>query len=212
MKRLLISAATLLILSPMPAMSGEDPFLGEIMLHGGTYCPQGWEEADGRLLPIVDHQALFALYGCAYGGNCTTDFALPNLRGRVPIGVGTGPGLTTRVRGQSGGQESVELSIPEIPAHTHSLANVTLKGTVQTSSSDGTTNVPSGKALSDSNRTSVYSDGALDSTLVANSVSVSGQSGDAVAATGGNQAHNNMPPFVTLRYCVALEGSFPPRS
>lgn len=211
MKRLLLSSAILLILSPTPAMSGAEPFIGEIMLIGGSYCPEDWAEADGRLLSVATDSALFVLYGCRFGGDCVANFALPDLRGRAPIGAGTGPGLTARARGELGGQESVELLITQIPAHTHSLSNVTLKGTVQASSSAGTTNVPSGKALSDSNRTSLYSDGSLDSTLAANSVSVAGQSGDAVAATGGNQAHNNMPPFLTLRYCVALEGIFPPQ-
>ncbi len=210
MNRLTLVALTALLLSLIPCESkAQDPFIGEIRLMGTSYCPQDWAEADGSLLNVAEYDALFSLFNCTFGGDCQTTFALPDLRGRVPVGIGAGPGLTPRNLGTLGGSEAEGLSISQMPIHRHSLSGVTLKGTVQVSSSAGTTNAPSGKALSDSNRTSLYGDGSLDSSLVADSVSVSGQSGDEVAASGGGQPHNNMPPYIALRYCVALKGTYP---
>lgn len=212
MKRLALVAITALLFTLMPVdTQAQEPFIGEIRLMGTSYCPQNWAEADGSLLQVSQYAALFSLYDCEFGGNCTTTFALPDLRGRVPVGIGAGPGLTPRNRGTIGGAETEILSVSQLPTHKHSLSDVTLKGTVQVASSAGTTNAPSGKALSDSGRTSLYSDGTLDASLIAGSVSVSGQSDDEVAAAGESQPHNNMPPFVALRYCVSLDGIFPER-
>src|SRR5262249_11757094 len=116
------------LLVPLGARAGNEPFLGELMLTGYNFCPQGWAAANGQLLPINQNQALFSLLGTYFGGNGQTTFALPDLRGRTAIGVGQGPGLTDRVVGEQGGAETVTLSTAEMPAHTHAAFGSTLAG------------------------------------------------------------------------------------
>jgi microcystin-dependent protein len=126
-KALSIVAFYLLGLLSLPVHSAfaQDPFIGEIRLFGYTYCPRGWIEADGQLLPISQNEALFSLYGTTYGGDGRTNFALPDLRGRAPIHVGQGPGLSSYPLGQSGGAETVTLSVEQMPAHEHTFTELT---------------------------------------------------------------------------------------
>lgn len=161
-----------------------DPFIGEIMLLPYNFAPRGWAFCNGQLLPISSNTALFSLLGTTYGGDGRTTFGLPDLRGRAAISSGTGPGLSNRPLGQRGGQEDVTLTTPEMPAHDHDI----VLGAGGPSSGTG------GQHPQISNL----------STNSGDSISTSG--------VGGGQAHNNMPPFLALNYCIALVGIFPSRS
>ncbi|MFK7696733.1 phage tail protein [Paenibacillus sp. HJGM_3] len=162
-----------------------DPYIGEIRIFGFNFAPDGWALCDGQLLPISSNTALFSLLGTQYGGNGTTHFALPDLRGRVPIGQGGG-----FVVGQSGGEPTHTLSVPELPSHSHDAMG----------STDG-----ANSALP-VNRT-----WALANNLAYHETVNAPMNPAAIASVGGNQPHNNMQPFLTLNFCIALEGSFPPR-
>jgi microcystin-dependent protein len=161
-----------------------EPFLAEIRLMSFEFAPKGWAQCNGQLLPINQNQALFSLLGTTFGGDGRVNFALPDLRGRVPIHVGAGHTL-----GERGGEQAHTLSISELPSHAH---------LVQATGATGTTPVPTGNVLADSPSQLYAPPGAttmLDSSSVTN--------------TGGTQAHLNMQPFLTLNFCIALQGIFP---
>lgn len=169
-----------------------DPFVAEIRMFGFNFAPKGWAFCDGQLLPISQNTALFALLGTYYGGDGKATFALPNLQGSVPIGVGQGPGLTPRDLGESGGAEAVSLTQAEIPAHTHVLA-------VSEDRTDELTS-PSGK---------LPPGGGVD--MYASGPGLAQMSPHAVAPTGIGAPHDNMMPHLHLNFCIALQGIFPPR-
>jgi microcystin-dependent protein len=172
-----------------------DAFVGEIQIYAFGFPPRGWALCNGQLLPISQNQALFALLGTNYGGNGTTNFALPDLRNRVPIHPGTGTGLSGYVQGQTGGQGTVTVTQAQLPVHTHALGVV--------ASVPGNTSNPVGNRLgvAPAGIGSTYS-GAGNAT----------GSTAATAAQGGGQAHTNLQPFMTLNFCIALQGIFPSRN
>ncbi|MGO4497993.1 phage tail protein [Paenibacillus sp. 2RAB27] len=172
-----------------------DQYLGEIRIFPFNFAPTGWVQCNGQILPIQQYAALFSLLGTTYGGNGSTNFALPNLQGRVPLHPGQGPGLSEYVLGQSAGETSVTLLLSEIPAHSHAVQYGT-SGFAQES--------PTGQLLMDiqSRR------GAAAYTEKTNLKPMGPQ---AVAPTGNNQSHNNMQPYLTLNFCMATQGIFPPR-
>ena len=161
-----------------------EPFLSEVRLMSFEFAPKGWALCNGQLLPINQNQALFSLLGTTFGGDGRVNFALPDLRGRTPIHVGSGHTL-----GERGGEQAHTLSIAELPQHTH-----VLNGT----SSAGTALIPTGNLLAKANLPA-YS-GATN--LVA-------MAPDSVPNVGGSQAHLNMQPFLTISFCIALQGIFP---
>jgi len=177
--------------------SASDPYVGEIKLFPGsifgTLQDNGWRACDGSLLPISEYEVLYTLIGTTFGGNGVTTFALPDLRGRIPIGAGQGPGLTNRILGQMGGEETVTLTTNQIPAHSHTL-NV--------SSQIGTTKNPVGNYIA-ANLEGVpqFASGATES------MSASGMSN-----AGGSQPHENMPPFLAINYMISLFGVYPSQS
>jgi microcystin-dependent protein len=175
------------------------PFLGMLVMYGLNFQPRGWAFCDGRLLSIANDSALFALIGTYYGGDGQTTFALPDLRGRVPIGVGQGPGLSNRVMAEMAGNENVTLLATQIPSHNHSFAVNNTDATVVAPIA----NVNFSKPI-DINKdiTMVYN--AINPTIALHSNTVSNST--------GNQPHNNMMPYLTLNYCIALEGIFPSRN
>lgn len=161
-----------------------EPFLSEIRIMSFVFPPKGWALCNGQLLPINQNQALFSLLGTTFGGDGRVNFALPDLRGRTPIHVGSGHTL-----GERGGEQAHTVSIAELPTHTH-----VMNGT----GNDATVNVPTNAALAKSSGR-LY---GAPTNLVALAPS-------AVTNTGGSQAHLNMQPFLTLSFCIALQGIFP---
>jgi microcystin-dependent protein len=169
-----------------------DPFVAEIRVFPFNFAPKGWAWCDGQLLPISQNTALFSLLGTTYGGNGKSNFALPDLQGRAVMHPGQGPGLSLHNLGEAGGSEAVTLLETEIPSHTH-----TLKG----SNTLGDTPSPQGNTLA--RYANAYQQDS-SSNLVA-------MAGDALPAAGGNQPHNNMQPYLTFYFNIALQGVFPPR-
>ena len=161
-----------------------EPFLSEIKIVSFNFPPKGWALCNGQFLPINQNQALFALVGTTYGGNGQTTFALPNLRGRLPIHVGNGHNL-----GESAGTTSVTVNIQQLPTHTHAFMG---------SSTAGDTPVPSNTVLA-STPALIYGPPTALTTL--NPINVS--------SVGGSQPHNNMMPYLTLNFIIALQGIFP---
>lgn len=176
-----------------------DPFIGEIRLFAGNFAPHDWALCDGRSLPVNQYQALFAVLGTIYGGDGKTIFKLPDLRGRVPVGMGTGPGLSKYVEGQYGGNEAVTLTTAQIPSHTHDFS---LNG----NSAAGNKTSPIGNypaTINDNNQQwglSGYSD-----------TSSGVMHGGTSTVTGGNQAHSNLQPYLSINFIIALNGIFPTR-
>ncbi len=162
-----------------------EPFLSEIRIMSFGYAPRGWAMANGQLLPINQNQGLFSLLGTTYGGNGQTNFALPNLQGNTPIHVGQG-----HVLGEKGGSQSVTLSVAQIPTHVHVM---------QASSTAGDQHAPGGNLLGDSGSVQVYGPPGSLTTLLPSTI----------GSIGGSQAHLNMQPFLTLNFCIALQGIFP---
>lgn len=171
-----------------------DPFVAEIRIVPFNFAPRGWAFCDGQLLPISQNTALFSLLGTTYGGDGRATFALPDLRGRAPMHPGTGAGLSSHALGERGGSETIALSESEIAAHSH---------TMMAQSGAASSRVPAGKVLAHPARGRTYAAPSANLTTLAN---------DALAAVGGQAAHNNMMPYLTLYFCIALQGVFPPRA
>ena len=172
-----------------------DPFVAEIRIFPFNFAPRGWAWCDGQLLPLSQNTALFSLLGTTYGGNGKSNFALPDLQGRAPMHPGQGPGLSLHDLGESGGSETVTLLESEMPSHSHSVGaqNVALGGVA----------VPAGATL---NRPA---SGNLFTATTTPLVSMSDQS---LSPAGGDQPHNNLQPYLTFYFCIALQGVFPPRT
>lgn len=165
-----------------------EPFLGEIRIFGFDFPPRGWAFCDGQILPISQNQSLYSLLGTTYGGNGRTDFALPDMRGRTPMHRGDNNQL-----GSKGGEETHALSIAEIPGHDHK---------VFATSTVATAPVPNGNQLADSAPNEIYR--AAGSGAALNAATI--------GSAGGGQGHDNMQPWLALRFCIALQGLFPSRN
>ena len=163
-----------------------EPFLAEIKIVGFNFAPRGWAFCNGQLLPISQNQSLYSLLGTVYGGDGRTSFALPDLRGRVPIDVGNG-----HAQGQKGGAESPALLVPELPSHRH----------VVSGTSDGAEEARPGGELPALTEVNTYDVGG---TPVAMNISTTNN--------GGGQGHNNMQPYLAVNFCIALQGLFPSRN
>jgi microcystin-dependent protein len=185
--------------SGLALTQGDDDFpgsemLAEIKLFAGNFAPKGFAKCEGQLLPISQFTVIFSLLGTLYGGNGTTALALPDLRGNVPIGAGSGGGLTTRTLGQNVGSSSVTLTNAQLPAHSHPLTAVP---------TPATTNDPGGNVLAVPNGGNLYAPtGPQDAPLVPMAPS---------AGAGGGQPHNNMQPYLPVTFIIALTGVFPAR-
>ncbi|UKB83572.1 tail fiber protein [Chryseobacterium sp. MEBOG06] len=191
----LFFACTLLvcsILAPSLKAQASEPFLGQIAFVPYMFVPKNWAECNGQLLPISQNTALFSLLGTTYGGNGTTTFALPDMRGRMLVHNGQAPGgPTTYTMGQTGGTESVTLNITQMPAHNHTVNAVT---------AEGNQNVPTGSLPANTKvLDKEYSDAPTDTTMKSTMLS----------NTGGNQPHENRPPFITLKCIISLTGVYP---
>jgi len=171
-------------------MSIADPTLAEITMFAGNFNPRFWANCDGQLIAISTNAALFSLVGTIYGGDGRTTFALPDLRGRFPMHTGTGPGLSPRPQGQRAGTETTTLNITNLPSHGHALS----------AKAEGNTDDPTGAFV------------AGDGTNSFGTTSDLSMNASAVSATGGNQPFDNMPPYLVVRFIIALQGIFPSRS
>ena len=176
-----------------PASAGSNPYIGEIMLTGAVYCPRGWAEAAGQMVPISQNQALYSVYGTTYGGDGSKTFALPDLRGRIAMGQGAGTGLTPRNQGQMTGTETTTLTISQMPPHNHILTASTAAPNTGTAANN---------SFAQFAGTSAYTSTVSPRTIMAQQT---------IAPAGGGAPFSTMQPSLTLRYCVALIGEYPPR-
>lgn len=170
-----------------------DPFVAEIRIFPFNFAPRGWAWCNGQLLPISQNTALFSLLGTTYGGNGQSTFGLPNLQGSVPVHPGQGPGLSQYFLGQSGGSETVSLLLSEMPSHNHSII---------ASQSDGGDTRPQGNLLASGIGIGAFASPGAQVTMNQNSL----------PPAGGDVPHNNMMPYLTLYFNIALQGVFPPRT
>jgi microcystin-dependent protein len=171
-----------------------DPFVAEIRIFPFNFAPRGWAWCDGQLLPLSQNTALFSLLGTTYGGNGKSNFALPDLQGRAPMHPGQGPGLSLHDLGETGGSETVTLLESEIPSHPH-----TLRG----NNNLGDSPSPPSNTLARFGTLNAYQQNSTQN-LVA-------MAPEALAPAGGDQPHNNLQPYLTFYFCIALQGVFPPR-
>ena len=170
-----------------------DPFVAEIRIFPFNFAPKGWAWCDGQLLPLSQNTALFSLLGTTYGGDGKSNFALPDLQGRAAMHPGQGPGLSLHDLGETGGSETVSLLESEIPAHAHTLM-----------ANGGTANrtAPGGNSFARVSGAATYAPAAAPTATLA---------GEALAPAGGDQPHNNLQPYLTFYFNIALQGVFPPR-
>jgi len=172
-----------------------DPFVAEIRIFPFNFAPKGWAFCDGQLLPLSQNTALFSLLGTTYGGDGKSNFALPDMQGNAPMHPGQGPGLSLHDLGETGGSETVSLLESEIPSHAHSM---------------GAQNVPLGCLAGAAGNTFTHpASGNLFNKV---GPAVVNMNDNALAPAGGDQPHNNMQPYLTLNFCIALQGVFPPRT
>jgi microcystin-dependent protein len=169
-----------------------EPFFGEIRMFAGNFAPSGWSLCDGQLLSISQNDALFSLLGTIYGGDGETTFGLPDLRGRIPIHAGSGPGLSPRQLGAKSGAENVTITTNQLPSHTH-----TVKGTNDASNSTE----PAGRVPASSTSIDLY----------VNTAPTVDFNASAVPGVGGNQSHNNLMPYLCINFIIALFGIYPSR-
>lgn len=174
-----------------------DPFVAEIRIFPFNFAPKGWAFCDGQILPLSQNTALFSLLGTTYGGDGKSNFALPNIQGSAVMHPGQGPGLSLHDLGETGGSETVSLLESEIPSHGHSLNAHT--------QDPATLNAPApNRTLARSNLGFAYSTNPSQSPVT--------MSDQTLAPAGGSQPHNSMQPYLTLNFCIALQGVYPPRT
>ena len=173
-----------------------DPFVAEIRIFPFNFAPKGWAFCDGQILPLSQNTALFSLLGTTYGGDGKSNFALPNMQGNAPMHPGQGPGLSLHDLGETGGSDTVTLLESEIPSHTHTLMAFTGLGNRLT---------PANNALSRETGATTFVPADPPPALVP-------MSDNTIAPAGGDQPHNNLQPYLTLNFCIALQGVYPPRT
>lgn len=173
-----------------------EPYIGEIRMFAGNFAPRNWAFCEGQTLNIADNDALYSLLGTTYGGNGQTTFGLPDMRGRLPINQGHGPGLTSRILGQKGGVEYVTLTVDQMPEHQHNP---------QASTVDANQSQPIGTVLANT-ATNLYTEAedGFPSAVDMNS--------SMLVQQGGNQKHLNIQPVLGLNFIISLQGIYPPRS
>jgi microcystin-dependent protein len=173
---------------------GDTPYYGETKIFAYSFCPVGWLPADGRTLAILDNDVLFNLIGTTYGGDGQETFVLPDLRGRLPLGTGQGPGLSNRAIGESGGAETVTLTQAQLPPHSHWENATTLPPNVRN---------PAAALPAQKSRTPIYRIGDAGDAL---------RAADSIGSAGGSQPHENMAPFTAFTICISNTGLYPPQN
>ena len=169
-----------------------EPFVGEIRMFAGNFAPRGWAFCDGQLLAVSQNDALFSLLGTIYGGDGRTTFGLPDMRGRIPIHAGSGPGLSPRRLGAKAGAEKVTLTVNQLPSHTHPVRAVT---------TTATDNNPQGKLTAESPSISAYAEVDQSANMATGSIT----------STGGSRSHTNLMPYLCVNFIIALVGIYPSR-
>lgn len=172
-----------------------DPFVAEIRIFPFNFAPKGWAFCDGQILPLSQNTALFSLLGTTYGGDGKSNFALPNMQGNTPMHPGQGPGLSLHDLGETGGSDTVSLLESEIPSHSHGVMATAQQALVRQPSP--------AVGLARSSGTPAYN------STVTGLVTMNDNT---IAPAGGDQPHNNLQPYLTLSFCIALQGVFPPRT
>lgn len=170
-----------------------EPFVGEIRMFAGNFAPRGWAFCDGQLLAVSQNDALFSLYGTIYGGDGRTTFGLPDMRGRIPIHAGSGPGLSNRRLGAKSGAESVTLTVNQLPSHSH---------TYNASTTAATANSPADAVIGESPSIDLFGEGTPTSNMATN----------AITGVGGSRSHTNLMPYLCINFIVALFGIYPSRN
>lgn len=192
-----VAAAALSAIATLASVSSAsaqaEPYVGQLMLTAATFCPQGWQPANGQILSISQNEVIFSLLGTTYGGDGQTNFALPNLQGRAPIHTGQGAGLANYSLGQPGGAEQFTIALNELPPHSH-----TVQATNATADKGGPAGRYLGGGVGDDD---VYHDGPADRIMAA----------DMIAPAGGGQPITHRGPFLTMMWCVAMQGIYPSR-
>ena len=171
----------------------QEPIIGEIRMFAGNFAPKGWAFCQGQILPIAQNTALFSLLGTTYGGNGTTTFALPDLRGRVPVGFGQGPGLSNRVIGEQFGSELVTLNINQMPSHYHTVNAVTTEGNQNLP----TNSLPANTKTLDKEYSTVAPNTTMNPTMI--------------GVSGGSQPFGVMQPSLGMNYIICVNGIYPSR-
>jgi microcystin-dependent protein len=169
-----------------------DPFVAEIRIFPFNFAPRGWAFCDGQILPISQNTALFSLLGTYYGGDGKSNFALPDLQGRAPMHPGQGPGLSLHDLGETGGADFVTLLESEIPAHNHTVT-------------------VSGRGANENDAKDLYWAATTVKAYTAGTTNLTPMAPEALPPAGGDQPHNNLQPYLTFNFCIALQGIFPPR-
>lgn len=170
-----------------------EPFVGEIRMFAGNFAPRGWAFCDGQLLAVSQNDALFSLLGTIYGGDGRTTFGLPDMRGRLPVHAGTGPGLSPRRLGAKAGEETVTLTVNQLPSHTHNMM-----------ASDSLANSPNPG-------TNVIGKSTVVDGFIGNEVPQANLNTDSITNVGGSRSHTNLMPFLCINFIIALVGIYPSR-
>lgn len=187
MKKIIYTIVLAFLFAGSQKVLAQDHFLGEIQMFSGNYAPNGWAKCEGQILPINQNQALFSLLGTTYGGNGQTTFALPDLRGRIPVYYNN----TTIVQGQMGGTETNTVTTSQLPAHSHTVNAVT---------AEGNQNLPGGNLPADTKTLDPEYSNAVPNTAFKSTM---------LNQTGGNQPMNNVQPFTAVTFIIAINGIFP---
>jgi microcystin-dependent protein len=182
-----------------------DPFVAEIRIFPFNFAPKGWAFCDGQILPLSQNTALFSLLGTTYGGDGRSNFALPDLQGSVPMHPGQGPGLSLHDLGETGGSDTITLLQSELPIHAHSLMATNTSAT-SAAPGNGVLAMPSRQVGPVRIGENLYVDPTVDTSAT---VQLDPR---ALAAAGGDQPHNNLQPYLTINFCIALQGVYPPRT
>ena len=190
-------ASSMALSVPAPAQAGDSPWVGEMITVGFNFCPRGWSEAAGQLLPISSNSALFSLLGTTYGGDGRTTFGLPDLRGRSIVGMNSGPGLSNVRWGERSGRESITLSTLNMPSHTHGAQMNVVEAA-------GTKRSPAGSLLAGSSERIYDQTTAATVAAKANAITLSN--------SGNGQSFNNRNPYLGMLNCIAMVGTYPSRS
>ena len=194
MKKTLVLFAFVFVSTFSTVKAQYDPYIGQIAIFPYNFEPRGWALCDGRLLSIAQNTALFSLLGTTYGGDGTNTFALPDLRGRVIVGIGNGPGLTPKNLGKMAGTETNTLLVTNLPPHNHAIKAVTSEG----NQNSPTNNLPADTKTVDKEYSSATANTTMNPTMVGN--------------TGNGTPVNNMQPYLSIGYYIALQGVYPSRN